>query len=56
MTTPSDTWAVATVIRIKKTGQFALNVEAVLLNESELGFLYYLAKIGGKGEGNYYLH
>jgi hypothetical protein len=42
-----------TVVRIKKTGQFAIIKERVFLMENN--FLYYLGIIEGRGEGLYYL-
>lgn len=42
-----------TVVRIKKTGQFALITFLSYLNGGN--FYYYLGKIEGRGEGNYTL-
>ena len=47
-----DAYKPGTVVRIKKTGLFALIVEIGYQHEGR-GFLHYLAKIDGKGEALY---
>jgi hypothetical protein len=44
----SDVYPIDTVVRLKKTGQFAIITSHNLLNKSEFGFLNYLGEIEGR--------
>lgn len=52
MVRDEDTYPEETVVRIIKTGQFALIKRKTFLKDGK-GFLHYLAHIDGKGEGLY---
>jgi hypothetical protein len=48
-------YPVDTVVRIKRTGQFALITDVFFLKDKR-DFLHYLGKIEGRGEGEYALY
>jgi hypothetical protein len=47
-----EVYPVGTVVRIKRTGQFAL-ITKIFFRSSGTGFLNYMGKIEDLGEGNY---
>jgi len=51
----SDVYPIDTVVRLKKTGQFAIIKSLNLLNKSQYGFLNYLGEIEGR-RGQYALY
>jgi hypothetical protein len=50
-----DPFSVGTVVRIRKTGQFAL-ITSFFYLKNKKDFLHYLGKIEGRGEGEYALY
>ena len=54
MVRDEDTYPIDTVVRLKKTGQFAIIKDKTFLFQ-EKNFLHYLGQIEGKGEGLYCL-
>ena len=53
-TKPEDVYPIDTVVRIKKTGQFAMIKSQTFLKDGK-GFLHYLGIIEGRGDGLYCL-
>jgi hypothetical protein len=54
MVRDEDTYPIDTIVRIRKTGQFAIIVDKAFLKDGK-GFMNYLAQIEGK-EGSYALY
>ena len=54
MVKDEDTYPIETVVRIRKTGQFAIIVKKTFLKDGK-GFMNYLAQIEGR-EGMYALY
>lgn len=48
-----EVYPVETVVRIKKTGEFAI-IKSRTFQKDGRGFLNYLAQIDGRGEGDLY--
>jgi hypothetical protein len=50
-----EVYPVGTVVRIKKTGEFAL-IKSIAYLKDGIGFLHYEGMIEGKGDGRYALY
>jgi hypothetical protein len=48
-----EAWLVGTVVRIKKTGEFAIVASKAFLTDNTRNFLHYEGPIDGRGEGHY---
>lgn len=55
MVRDEDTYPIDTVVRIRKTGQFAMIKDRCFLKDGK-NFLNYLAIIEGRGEGRYAIY
>lgn len=53
MTKDEDVYPLETVVRLKKTGQFAIIKSRTFLSPGEKNFLHYLAIIEDRGPGHY---